>query len=111
MSGKNGLVGEGSVGNGSVAKKVAADPPSFNWFVTLFAFLTFPSLHFLGANKRLYKRLCPSVDPLIRGSVDPLVRWSVARSVGRSLYCFAPGELATGLSFSLVSSCPSLLFQ
>jgi hypothetical protein len=27
-------VGDGSVRNGSVAKKVAADPPSFNWFVS-----------------------------------------------------------------------------
>jgi hypothetical protein len=35
--GQNGPVGDGSVGirsvgNGLVAKKVAADPPSFNWF-------------------------------------------------------------------------------
>jgi hypothetical protein len=39
-SGKNGSVVDGSVrirsvGNGSVAKKVAADPPSFNWFKNL----------------------------------------------------------------------------
>jgi hypothetical protein len=29
---KNRSVGDGLVRNGSVAKKVAADPPSFNWF-------------------------------------------------------------------------------
>jgi hypothetical protein len=31
-SGKNRSVGDGSFRNGSVAKKVAADHPSFNWF-------------------------------------------------------------------------------
>jgi hypothetical protein len=30
--GKNGSVGDGSVRNGSVATKVAADLPPFNWF-------------------------------------------------------------------------------
>jgi hypothetical protein len=30
-SGKNRSVGDGSVRNGLVAKKVAADPPFFNW--------------------------------------------------------------------------------
>jgi hypothetical protein len=32
-SSKNRSVGDGSVRNGLVAKRVAADPPSFNWFV------------------------------------------------------------------------------
>jgi hypothetical protein len=36
-----GLVGDRSVGNGSVTKKVAADPPSFNWFRS---HLEFPEL-------------------------------------------------------------------
>jgi hypothetical protein len=35
-SGKNGSVGDGSVRNGLVAKKVAADAPSFNWFLIKF---------------------------------------------------------------------------
>jgi hypothetical protein len=48
------------------------------------------SIEFLGVSKRLYKRLCPSVGP------------SVRRQVGASPYCFAPGELAPGLSFALV---------
>jgi hypothetical protein len=38
-SGKNRLVGDGSVRNGSVTKKVAVDPPSFNW---LYFFLGHP---------------------------------------------------------------------
>ena len=32
---------------------------------------------FLVGDKRLYKRLCPSVRPSVRWSVGPLVRWSV----------------------------------
>jgi hypothetical protein len=47
---------------------------------------------------RWYKRLHLFVGPLIRWSVGLLVGWSV----GRSLYCFAPGELMPGLSFALV---------
>jgi hypothetical protein len=30
------LVGDGLVRNGSVAKKFAADSPSFNWFLLIF---------------------------------------------------------------------------
>jgi hypothetical protein len=33
-SGKNRLVGDGLGRNGSVTKKVAADPPSFDWLLT-----------------------------------------------------------------------------
>jgi hypothetical protein len=33
--GENGSVGDGSVRNGSVATKVAADLPPFNWFPTI----------------------------------------------------------------------------
>jgi hypothetical protein len=43
---------------------------------------------FLGASKRLYKILHPSVG------------LSVSWFVGLSPYCFAPGELTPGLSFS-----------
>ena len=40
------------------------------------------SLEFLGASKRLYKRLS--------------VGWSIGWLVGPSPYCFAPGDLAPG---------------
>ena len=43
--------------------------------------LSFILEEFLVAKKRLCKRLCPSVRPLVRGSKGPLVR----RSVGQSL--------------------------
>jgi hypothetical protein len=54
-SGKNRLVGDGSVGigsvwNGSVAKKVAADRPSFNWLVWILSYRLFhpvPNICFL----------------------------------------------------------------
>ena len=36
---------------------------------------------FLVADERLYKRLCPSVGPLVRWSVGPSVRRSVGPSV------------------------------
>ena len=32
---------------------------------------------FLVADMQLYKRLYPSVDPLVRWSFGPLVRWSI----------------------------------
>ena len=41
-------------------------------------------LIFLVANKRLYKRVCPSVGPLVRRSVGP----SVGPSVGNAFFSF-----------------------
>jgi hypothetical protein len=92
-SGKNGSVGDGSVGigsaeNRSVAKKVAADPPSFNWFVYLF---------FIGRN---YPTLRKKEKLCVLGAKSTSIRDCVGRSVGRSVRWLVPmmqlrGKLVT----------------
>jgi hypothetical protein len=44
---KIGRLGDGSVRNGLVAKKVAADPPSFNWLLLAYS-ITVKVMLFLG---------------------------------------------------------------